>query len=142
MAPPCTRLPTSPALCLPPNACSLADLYSSFCSAFCAASPDFQTEKGYGTEAPGRANLSLCSKQVIGALGGRVGVDLGQSEPLQRAGQPADVGLGGSVGVDLGQPEPVQRAGQPAGVGLGGSVGLQPESVQPAGLQVWLWEAV
>ncbi|KAI3431588.1 hypothetical protein D9Q98_004638 [Chlorella vulgaris] len=41
-----------------------AALFAQFSAAFCAASPDFQSERGYGTAPPNSANLSLCSKQV------------------------------------------------------------------------------
>lgn len=42
----------------------LKSLQDAFYAAFLAASPDFQTERGYGIGAPGRANLKLGSKQA------------------------------------------------------------------------------
>lgn len=39
-------------------------LQESFSTAFRRATPDFQTRCGYETDAPGAANLSICSNQV------------------------------------------------------------------------------
>lgn len=45
------------------------EIYSRFQSAMLAASPDFQTEKGYPVEEPGQANLAICSNQVAHRFG-------------------------------------------------------------------------
>ncbi|EFN52803.1 hypothetical protein CHLNCDRAFT_26412, partial [Chlorella variabilis] len=42
----------------------LAGLQADFGAAFAAASPDFQIKYGYPSAAAGKANLSICSKQV------------------------------------------------------------------------------
>ena len=42
----------------------LRDLHERFASALLAASPDFQTERGYPTPPPGKANLSMCTPWV------------------------------------------------------------------------------
>lgn len=42
----------------------LKTLQAEFCNAFKRANPSFQTQFGYPVSAPGRANLTLCSKQV------------------------------------------------------------------------------
>ncbi|GAX84684.1 hypothetical protein CEUSTIGMA_g12105.t1 [Chlamydomonas eustigma] len=39
-------------------------LQSEFCDAFMRACPEFQTTYGYPRDAPGKANLNLCSKQI------------------------------------------------------------------------------
>jgi len=49
----------------------LETLQHAFCTAFMRHSPDFQVTHGYPTDAPGKANLTLCSKQIgqrFGAL--------------------------------------------------------------------------
>ena len=43
-------------------------LQDSFCDAFKRSSPDFQTKVGYELDAPGAANMSICTNQV-GRLG-------------------------------------------------------------------------
>ncbi len=42
----------------------LKKLQHTFVDAYVHASPDFQTELGYGVSRPGQANLTLCSKQA------------------------------------------------------------------------------
>jgi murein tripeptide amidase MpaA len=42
----------------------LKTLQAEFCAAFCSATPDFQTQHGYAVAAPGKANMTLCSKAV------------------------------------------------------------------------------
>jgi murein tripeptide amidase MpaA len=45
----------------------LKGLQDAFCAAYKRASPDFQTKFGYEVEAPGKANMTVCSNQVRGA---------------------------------------------------------------------------
>lgn len=42
----------------------LKGLQDGFCAAYKRASPDFQTKFGYGVDAPGEANMTICSNQV------------------------------------------------------------------------------
>lgn len=42
----------------------LAGLLDQFLAAYCVASPDFQTRVGYPKDAPGEANLTMCTNQV------------------------------------------------------------------------------
>jgi len=42
----------------------LADLQRGFLEAYEEATPDFQTEHGYGVDAPGSANLTMCTNQI------------------------------------------------------------------------------
>lgn len=42
----------------------LAGLQSAFLHAYVRANPDFQTEHGYGVDAPGEANMSMCTNQI------------------------------------------------------------------------------
>lgn len=42
----------------------LEGLLTHFKDAWSEASPEFQTEHGYGTDEPGKANLAICSKQI------------------------------------------------------------------------------
>jgi murein tripeptide amidase MpaA len=51
----------------------MAALHADFQAAFCAASPDFQAERGYPQAAPGTANLSICSKHVSSEMKGARG---------------------------------------------------------------------
>jgi murein tripeptide amidase MpaA len=39
-------------------------LQDAFCAAYKRSSPDFQTKFGYGVDAPGEANMTICSNQV------------------------------------------------------------------------------
>jgi murein tripeptide amidase MpaA len=45
------------------------DLYDAFATAFVAATPDFQTAKGYEIAAPGQANLSMSTAQLAERFG-------------------------------------------------------------------------
>ena len=45
------------------------DLYDAFAEAFVAATPDFQTAKGYEVAAPGQANLSMSTAQLAERYG-------------------------------------------------------------------------
>jgi murein tripeptide amidase MpaA len=45
------------------------DLYDAFAEAFVAATPDFQTAKGYEIAAPGQANLSMSTAQLAERFG-------------------------------------------------------------------------
>ena len=45
------------------------DLYDAFAAAFVAATPDFQTDKGYEIAAPGQANLSMSTAQLAERFG-------------------------------------------------------------------------
>jgi murein tripeptide amidase MpaA len=45
------------------------DLYESFAAAFVAATPDFQTDKGYEIAGPGQANLSMSTAQLAERYG-------------------------------------------------------------------------
>ena len=45
-------------------------LQHAFCEAYKRHAPEFQTQYGYPTDAPGAANLTLCSKQVGWGVGG------------------------------------------------------------------------
>ena len=45
------------------------DLYDAFAEAFLAASPDFQTSKGYEIAGPGQANLSMSTAQLAERYG-------------------------------------------------------------------------
>jgi murein tripeptide amidase MpaA len=45
------------------------DLYDGFAEAFVAATPDFQTAKGYEIAAPGQANLSMSTAQLAERFG-------------------------------------------------------------------------
>jgi murein tripeptide amidase MpaA len=42
----------------------LKGLQDAFCAAYKRSSPDFQTKFGYGVDAPGEANMTICSNQV------------------------------------------------------------------------------
>ncbi|KAF6262183.1 peptidase M14, carboxypeptidase A [Scenedesmus sp. NREL 46B-D3] len=42
----------------------LKGLQDAFCTAYQRSSPDFQTKFGYGVDAPGEANMTICSNQV------------------------------------------------------------------------------
>lgn len=42
----------------------LAELQRSFLQAYMDATPDFQVEHGYGVDAPGEANLTMCTNQI------------------------------------------------------------------------------
>ncbi len=42
----------------------LADLQARFLSAYVEATPDFQTAYGYAVDAPGEANLTMCTSQI------------------------------------------------------------------------------
>jgi murein tripeptide amidase MpaA len=44
----------------------LQGLQDTFCAAYKRSSPDFQTKFGYGVDAPGEANMTICSNQVGG----------------------------------------------------------------------------
>ena len=45
------------------------DLYDAFAAAFVAATPDFQTDKGYEIAGPGQANLSMSTAQLAERYG-------------------------------------------------------------------------
>jgi murein tripeptide amidase MpaA len=45
------------------------DLYDAFATAFVAATPDFQTDKGYEIAGPGQANLSMSTAQLAERFG-------------------------------------------------------------------------
>lgn len=42
----------------------LRQLQAGFSGAFCRAAPDFQAALGYAVDAPGEANMSICSNTV------------------------------------------------------------------------------
>jgi len=42
----------------------LAKLQNAFCAALLASTPDFQTEHGYPIDAPGQANMTMCTNQI------------------------------------------------------------------------------
>ena len=42
----------------------LKSLFDQFSDAYCEASEDFQRGKGYGSDAPGQANLAICADQI------------------------------------------------------------------------------
>ena len=45
------------------------DLYAEFQAAMLSCSPDFQTEKGYPEDEPGKASLAICSNQIAHRFG-------------------------------------------------------------------------
>jgi murein tripeptide amidase MpaA len=53
-------------------------LQRSFAEAFKRASPDFQTQYGYPLDAPGEANMTICTNQVGGRQQGGCMCESGQ----------------------------------------------------------------